>query len=236
MRAFPATLVSLLLLAAPTSASPGGDDREEARNDARQAAAAFNLGHYEEAASLYERAYELVPDPVLLYDLGQSRRLNHQLDDAVVAYRSYLRTSPPDAPNRQRVEELTTELEQRGMMLTPRQVAPSPPKPRLSVLPRTEERPSRRWVPWVGAGVTAALGVAAIFEGLSANATFDELRGTCGKTRTCTGSQLSPGRTEATVTNVLWGLTAASAAVTGVAFYFSYAGGKEAGMTLAWRY
>jgi hypothetical protein len=38
------------------------------------------------------------------------------------------------------------------------------------------------------------------------------------------------------VTNVLLGLTAASAAITGVGFYFNYSGSKETGASLAWRY
>ena len=44
-------------------------DREAAREATRQATAAFNLGQYDEAATLYEKAYKLVSDPILLYDL-----------------------------------------------------------------------------------------------------------------------------------------------------------------------
>jgi len=296
--------VLVALLAAPTAwAGPSEDaDREAARIATKQASAAYNLGHYDEAASLYEEAYKHVPDPILLYDLGQSYRQAEKLDKALTAYRSYLRTAPEDAPNRERVKQWVAELEwtsdlqaktapmkatqkaaQKEKPSTP--VAPAPlvpgpvvsapavPKPAepapvapklaepaelqmsheqvsspsvstrpdlVSQSPKAEESHSspawEKWAPWVGVGVTTALGVATVVEGLSANSSFNDLQGTCGKTKTCTDSQVDGVKSKTTVTNVLLGLTAASAAVTGVAFYFNYSGSKETGASLAWRY
>jgi hypothetical protein len=90
--------------------------------------------------------------------------------------------------------------------------------------------------PWVGVGVTAVLGIATIAEWVSAKSTFSNLQGGCGKTKSCTNSQVDEGKSKVTTTNVLLGLTAASAAATGVFFYINYSGGKEAGASLAWRY
>jgi hypothetical protein len=104
----------------------------------------------------------------------------------------------------------------------------------------TQEPPSpaswKRWAPWAGVGVTAALGVATIVEWISAKSTFSDLQGSCGKTRSCTDSQVDGDKSKVTTTNVLLGLTAASAAATGVFFYINYSGGKEAGASLAWGY
>jgi len=242
-------LVSLLVAARTASAGTKEDgDRDAAREAAKQATAAFNLGHYAEAAALYEQAYKLVPDPILLYDLGQCHRLGNKPDEALVAYRSYLRTSAEDAPNREKVKQMVDELEWTLAASHKNEPAPAqvpavaPPAARtdLSSQPPVAVEPPRAswkaWAPWAGVGLTAALGVAAIVEGLSVDSTFSNLQGTCGKTRSCTDSQLSSDRTKATVTNVLWGLTAASAAATGVVFYLSYSGGKGAGLSLAWRY
>jgi len=298
---FSTILVLVALLAAHMAwAGPTEDsDREAARIATKQATAAYNLGHYDEAASLYEEAYTRVPDPILLYDLGQSYRQANKLDKALIAYRSYLRTAAEDAPNRERVKAFVDELEwtfeiqaksaarkaaqERGAatpvvskpakaaqperpvetepaqpaeaaqpgrpsesaeLQIPRQQVPSPSiskRPDLISQPQTVEEPHpsaswKKWAPWVGVGITAALGVATIVEGLSANSSFNNLQGNCGKTRPCTDSQVDGVRSKTTVTNVLLGLTAASAAATGVVFYFSYSGSKETAASLAWRY
>lgn len=295
---FSTILVLVALLAAHMAwAGPTEDgDREAARIATKQATAAYNLGHYDEAASLYEEAYRRVPDPILLYDLGQSYRQADRLDKALTAYRSYLRTAPDDAPNRAKVQQWVGELEwtsdlqnktaalkaaqekrRAAQVVTkpaepdkpaePRraveaepvrpagpatppesqiqdQQAPPPPVSTRSDLvtqaPAVEEFHSspnwKKWAPWVGVGITAALGVATLVEGLSANSSFNDLQGNCGKTRTCTDSQVDGVRSKTTVTNVLLGLTAASAAATGVVFYFSYSGSKETAASLAWRY
>jgi tetratricopeptide (TPR) repeat protein len=242
-------------------------DREVAREATRQATAAFNLGQYDEAATLYEKAYKLVSDPILLYDLGQTYRLANKLDKALVAYRSYLRTAPEDAPTRPKVEQWVSELEWTSTLQSKHEVqkteplppvvlppAPATPAPAASApaAPSTsartdlvaqvssQEPPSpaswKKWAPWAGVGVTAALGIATIVEWLSAKSTFSDLQGSCGKTKSCTDSQVSGDKSKVTTTNVLLGLTAASAAATGVVFYLSYSGGKEAGASLAWRY
>jgi tetratricopeptide (TPR) repeat protein len=110
---FSTILVLVALLAAHMAwAGPTeNSDREAARIATKQATAAYNLGHYDEAASLYEESYTRVPDPILLYDLGQSYRQANKLDKALIAYRSYLRTVPEDAPNRERVKQWVAELE-----------------------------------------------------------------------------------------------------------------------------
>ena len=129
---------------------------------------------------------------------------------------------------------------------SPSPTSPSPASPSSSA--RTDlvsqapaqEPPSpaswKKWAPWAGVGVTAALGIGAIVEWVSAKSTFSDLQGSCGKTRSCTDSQVDGDKSKVTTTNVLLGLTAASAAATSVFFYINYSGGKEAGASLAWRY
>lgn len=132
-------------------------DRQAARIATRQATAAYNLGHYDEAASLYEEAYRLVPDPILLYNLGQSYRQANKLDKSLTAYRSYLRTAAEYAPNRGRVENWIRELEQtmslqaKAAALKAAQekeaqartapVAPVAPEPKLAPVPPAKAAP-----------------------------------------------------------------------------------------------
>jgi hypothetical protein len=275
------TILVLALLAARVAWAGQSEDsdREAARIATKQATAAYNLGHYDEASSLYEEAYKRVPDPVLLYNVGQSYRQADKLDKALTAYRSYLRTAPDDAPNRGRVEawvrelEWTSDLQNRTAAvkaaqkkepptpavpapvvpeLTESQVSPKVPSPSMSTssmstrpdlvsqaTQRAEPHSSAswtKWASWVGVGLTAAFGVATIVEGTSAKSSFSDLQGTCGKAKTCSDSQVDGVKSKVTMTNVLLGLTAASAAVAGVAFYFNYSGSKETGASLAWRY
>jgi tetratricopeptide (TPR) repeat protein len=272
-------VVSLVVGHAASAGTKEDSDRAAAREATKQATAAFNLGQYDEAASLYEQAYKLVPDPILLYDVGQSYRQANKLDKALVAYRSYLRTAPEDAPNRPKVEQWISELEWTSTLQSKHEVQKTeplppvvpqiPPEPALpapspapssraraaspapaspSISARTDlvasvpsqEPPSpaswKKWAPWVGVGVTAVLGIATIAEWVSAKSTFSELQGSCGETKSCTDSQVSGDKSKVTTTNVLLGLTAVSAAATGVFFYIDYSGGKEAGASLAWRY
>src|SRR5262245_54043331 len=88
-------LFAIVLCARPAAADPPAD-ADVAREHARRATAAYNLGHYEEAAAEFEAAYRAVPDPALLFNLAQSYRLGGQSEKAVIAYKSYLRTAPPD--------------------------------------------------------------------------------------------------------------------------------------------
>jgi tetratricopeptide (TPR) repeat protein len=89
------------------------DDAESARQHARRATAAYNLGNYGEAAGEFEEAYRLVQDPPLLFNVGQSYRLAGELRRALTGYKSYLRTAPPDGPDRQQAQKWRQDLERR---------------------------------------------------------------------------------------------------------------------------
>jgi tetratricopeptide (TPR) repeat protein len=157
---------------------------EAARAETSRGAAAYNLGHYDEAAQHYEEAYRLIQDPTLLFNIGQSYRLAGKTDKAIVAYRSYLRTAPDDAPARAQVERRVKELEQAALPAAapvrtevhpPSLASPPPPltaaAPPTTALafepsPPTTDSPDspiyKRWWFWGGivalaAGTTAIL-------------------------------------------------------------------------------
>jgi tetratricopeptide (TPR) repeat protein len=155
---FWACLRPMLLLVA--LAAPAGEIQEAARQAANRGMAAYNLGSYEEAARAYEESYRLVQDPVLLFNLGQSWRLAGNPDKALIAYRSYLRTAPADAPNRAQVERRIPELE---ALIARARSAPTPlaapgapataarPRPMVALAPPPEPRAAPAFVPSVGA-------------------------------------------------------------------------------------
>jgi hypothetical protein len=103
-------IVGLLRLGAPPIAAAATDE-EAARDHTKRGMAAYNLGHYDEAASEFEAAYRLFLDPALLFNIAQAHRLNGDVDKALNGYRSYLRTVPPGTRNRAAAERWSQELE-----------------------------------------------------------------------------------------------------------------------------
>src|SRR6185503_4550134 len=90
-------------------AAGGGEGA--AREQARKAGVAADLGHYDKAAHLYEKAYELHQDPVFLFKLAECHRLAGKGDRARDVYRSYLKAAPADAPDRAAAEARLAEVE-----------------------------------------------------------------------------------------------------------------------------
>jgi tetratricopeptide (TPR) repeat protein len=69
-------------------------DSESARAHYEKGLAAYALGHYREAAIEYESAFELKPDPALLYNAAQAHRLAGEKERALLLYENYLRLFP----------------------------------------------------------------------------------------------------------------------------------------------
>ena len=70
----------------------------------------YNLNEFTEALLDFKEAYRVLPDPVLLFNLGQCERQLGHLEEAIRFYRSYLREQPK-APNRQDVVRKIDEIE-----------------------------------------------------------------------------------------------------------------------------
>jgi len=66
-------------------------DVEDARVYDEKATAAFALSHYAAAADYFEKAFELKPDPALLYNAAQAHRLAGNKERALSLYQNYLR-------------------------------------------------------------------------------------------------------------------------------------------------
>jgi len=103
MRLWPALLAPLLLVAAPASADNSA--LQEARALTSEATIEYNVGRFEQALNLYTKAYERLPKPALLFNLGQCQRQLGHHERALFFFHGYLREKP-DAPNRALVEQL----------------------------------------------------------------------------------------------------------------------------------
>ena len=117
-----ALAVLQLFLARPVIA-----ETSEARAHFDKATSAFALGKFADAATEYEKAFELKPDAALLYNAAQSHRLAGNKQRALLLYQNYLRIYGKQANNKAEVNrnivELKAAIETEG-------VAGTPPTPR----------------------------------------------------------------------------------------------------------
>ena len=169
-----------LTAAAPRQPPPrlraGASPVQAARALFSRAEVHYSLGRFHEALALYAKAYELLPLPGFLFNIGQCHRNLKRFERALFFYRGYLRKAPL-APNRAVVLELITSAERqlkaqlavaarrRAQLLRPR----LPPERRRRVDPFQGHggdvvRPipvTRRWWFWasIAAGLATVVGI-----------------------------------------------------------------------------
>ena len=125
-----ATLVVCALGASAARAESESEKKLRAKEHFEKATRLYDVGKYGEAINDYEEAYLLIGDAALLFNIGQAYRLWDRPDDAIRAYKNYLRQRP-DAVNRADVEKKISDLEKlvedrrRSGGVAPAETAPS---------------------------------------------------------------------------------------------------------------
>jgi tetratricopeptide (TPR) repeat protein len=119
---FTAALCGLLI--ARTALAQSAVD--QAREHYRKGTAAYNLGHYGEAAREYEATYELTLDPAALFNTAQAYRLAGETQKAILAYKGYLRAAP-QGPQREVAQQKLEELTRTSAGAPSAATAPPPP-------------------------------------------------------------------------------------------------------------
>lgn len=122
---------------APGPEAPDQETLEQAAQLFERAEQAYNEGEAAHAVELLERAHELVPEPVLLYNLARAHEALGHFEQAVDHYERYLREVPEPRDRgaiRRRVATLRRQMAaaEDGTDPEPR---PPPPPPRASPLP-----------------------------------------------------------------------------------------------------
>jgi tetratricopeptide (TPR) repeat protein len=183
MRAIMGVVLMLALVAGARADKNTSDATVRARALYQAGVLKYNLSEFQQALEDFKAAYELKPDPVLLFNIGQCHRMLGHPQEAVYAYRAYLR-EVPSSENREEVERLRVEMEkelQRKLeptpptgtlppQETPPTVAAPAPAPTPSPAPAATTAPAaehvstpiyKRWWLWtaVGAVVVIAVGV-----------------------------------------------------------------------------
>jgi tetratricopeptide (TPR) repeat protein len=181
---------------------------------------AYAQGHYHEAATLFQQAFDLSGRPVLLVNAGNAWAKVDERVQAVSAYRHYLRLVP-DSRDRAVLEARIKDLEMPTLS--------RPPAPSAEETPAKAEAQSpaqssgllagRTWT-WVSLAASAASGGAALGLWLSAKSSYNDLLGTCGTNRNgCDLGRINGVSGRLTATNVAIGISAVSLAAA-VALWF----------------
>jgi tetratricopeptide (TPR) repeat protein len=129
--------LALLFFAAPHLAR-AENKKAEARTHYEAGMRKFDVGKYDEAAEEFQAAYELVGDPVILYNIAQSFRLGQRYEKAIQFYKSFLRRMGA-TPNRAEVEKRIAELEELTGQRPTDHVEPKS-EPRAKVEPKNEPK------------------------------------------------------------------------------------------------
>jgi tetratricopeptide (TPR) repeat protein len=105
--------VGLAILTATVAFAPPAAAQtslEQAKALTGRASIEYNIGHFEQALELYSLAYQALPTPALLFDIGQCHRMLGNAERAMFFFQGYLRDKP-DAPNRVLVEQILADLQ-----------------------------------------------------------------------------------------------------------------------------
>ena len=104
----------------------------------------YTLGHFSEAIEEFEKAYDIKPEPIFLFNIAQSHRQNKNAERALFFYRRYLEAEPR-AKNRAEVEKRMKDMEKllaeekeraaTPALQPPPPTPPSPPPPMLTAPP-----------------------------------------------------------------------------------------------------
>ncbi|MBX3154549.1 MAG: tetratricopeptide repeat protein [Deltaproteobacteria bacterium] len=119
----------------------------------------FALGKFEEALEHYQKAYDAKPLPAFLFNIGQCHRNLNDYDAAIFSFRKYLKLEP-DASNRDKVEALIEDLEQKKAEEESRKLRLVKPPRSPGEDPVTVDPPAgrpfyKKWWFWTGLAVVA---------------------------------------------------------------------------------
>ncbi len=128
----------------------------------------FNLQKFDEALEQYQKAFDAKPLPAFLFLIGQCHRNLGDYDAAIFSYKRYLKLEP-EAENREQVEELIEELEQKkaegdterlglGKRKKPKDKDEEPPPENPEGAPVY-----KKWWFWTAVGAVAVVGGVGIY-------------------------------------------------------------------------
>lgn len=134
MKAGIVTILCAAALLATSGARAQNGNADSAQVHFDRGAKLYNLGHFQDAIPEFEKAYDLDPSPIFLFNIAQSHRQLGNKERALFFYRRYLEQAP-NAANRDDVERRMKDLQ-----ASLQQEAELKQKPPTEVSPHVETR------------------------------------------------------------------------------------------------
>lgn len=113
----PALVLVSLALSSVVLAAPTDANLQLAKEHFRKGTQLYDLGQYLDAATEYQAAFKLSDRPGFLFNIAQAYRLAGKHQDAIAAYRGFLRREPSTqqrADAEAYIAELTRKIEQQA--------------------------------------------------------------------------------------------------------------------------
>jgi tetratricopeptide (TPR) repeat protein len=200
-------LFALVVVLGPTVAW-AGDPREEALARFTESDARYKAGEFERAAELLREAYELYPEPILLYNLARALEGLGDVAGAVEHYQRFL-ASAESIEDRGAIERRVATLEAQLARQDEERRAAEAQRQREAEAPAAQEPARWRALPWLTAGAGVVLvGTGAIF-GVRARALRDDAVSEPIQAEALRLEQSA--RSNATLANVMFGVGGAVA-------------------------
>ena len=198
--------------------APSSDDL--ARRHFDSGAAYLQESDYDNALKAFQKAYELSKRPAILINIATVEERRGNLEGAITALRTYLELEPA-GEHAETTKLRLQNLEKRAAEAGPppaaapvppaasAQAAPPPPPPAPAPAPTSppasdDGDAADRTPAYIAFGVGGVAAIGAIVTGILANSEYQSAKDECSPT--CTDSELSSGRTLATVSTVATGV------------------------------
>jgi tetratricopeptide (TPR) repeat protein len=153
-------LLALLLAVAPRTAFAEDSAMKAAKRHFDRGEKLFALGRFDDALEEYEKAFDAKPIPDFLFNIGQCYRNLGDYDQAIFSFKKYLKLEP-DAPDKDKVEKLIGDLEEKKERGEGQKLVKKPDEPP----PRPAHTPVyKKWWFWAGVGLVGGAAGFGVYE------------------------------------------------------------------------
>ena len=104
-------LAPAVAFAGPDKGKPAPGEQKEADKHFKAGVALFKESKYSEALAEFERAYEIAPHPLVLYNIATCHRELSHYGEAVKFYRRFIKEAPQAKVSKDKIKTAQTELD-----------------------------------------------------------------------------------------------------------------------------
>jgi len=169
-RVFVFLVLCFAVSAAPRPAYADDPATRAAKRHFERGEKLFALGKFDVALDEYQKAFDAKPIADFLFNIGQCYRNLGDLEQAIFSYKKYLKLEP-DAPNKEAVDKLIEELEDKKQRSDSQKLVGTPP-----ATPMAESKPFyTKWWFWTGVAAVGVAGGVGLYEGTRSSAPATDL-------------------------------------------------------------